>query len=168
MAVEREQLQPRFDKAKTVTGTRSQHRFVPESTKVVRMYRMTSDAFSTRAPVSTEAALEQVQQVKVNQLHEGDFIACVVSGSLTVGRVASIAADEEDIDINSLKLSRYTLTWPIIPVNIRVPVAHLLCHVNAEESGKVGENQLKINRETANLMKLKHTEFCNLNAQVNQ
>jgi hypothetical protein len=87
VAAHRSRIEHRLAAANTVPGTRSHHRFVPESNDVIRLYRLSTDTTYTRASVTQSPLENSVDFVDSEELREGVNIVCVVNGNWVLGQI---------------------------------------------------------------------------------
>jgi len=96
-------FEDRYSSAKTVSGTRSHHAFVPLSKSIIMMHRISSDTFGTTAVV-TDSYHSEPEEVGSDETHldpaayqPGQYIAAVYDQKWYIGVIRSDEA--EDIQV---------------------------------------------------------------------
>lgn len=120
-------LQERFESIKTISGTRSHHRFVPLSSATLNMYRLSCD------DLHTTVAISSVTDFTANELNItiGQYVAAVYDGQWYIGTITEKSAEHGDVLVNFMSRNSRTntLCWPARTDECAVVFQNLLCIV---------------------------------------
>ena len=141
------ELERRYALAKTITGTRSHHCFIPISKNKIRMKRISQDRIftdvSTGQQVDSErsetAEYLESEQSQADQLQNstffqpGKYIACIYDDDWFIGSIVERSDEHGDVYVKFMKRVNNILTWPSDQRQIPcwVPFQHIICCVSA-------------------------------------
>ena len=124
-----EKLQNRFEKGRTLPGTRSFHHFVPQSNSKIS-YKITSndDFFSGSFNFFNDNSF----QLEMKMITIGRFVSCVYDTFWWIGMVEYI--DETDGDLSIKFFHPYgpskSFYWPSRDDTCDVPINNILCLIS--------------------------------------
>ena len=122
-------LKPRLDAAKTIAGTRSHHSFVPVSSNVLQMRRISADLEGTSAKVASPTQPQQPFSFT-----PGQYVAAVYDRVWYLGSVIDVSHENEDVLINFMRARNpgttiHSFIWPPRRDECWVPFEHVLRNV---------------------------------------
>lgn len=111
--VHEKNLADRFESAKTISGTRQFHRFVPVSHSNLKVFKMSSQKESPKL-VSVSEILEESDESVEFKLSEHNFVCCLYDGNPYVGLVEEKSEEHGDVLINFMepKCPSEQYNWP--------------------------------------------------------
>ena len=142
-------LEQRYSAAKTITGTRSHHSFIPVSNVKMEMRRVSTDNIFTTVitgPI-TEEDNEDADLQNIEKFQPGGYVACIYDNQWYIGHIIEKNIVENDVFVNFMQQGRgNTFVWP--PENrvdkCWVPAQHILCSIEAPSMKHHGGRQYKI------------------------
>ena len=139
----------RMANAKTLTGSRSHHKFVPINDHDLRMFRLSADDSSTLINATKTQDLNipnSFTPVDPSKLNAGKFIAAVYDDAWYIGLIESVSTIHEDAMIKFMHRrpapDSNTFFWPNRDDCCNVPYNHILCCVPAPEMNFTGRQIL--------------------------
>lgn len=129
----RKNLEERFSKGKTITGTRSFHFFNPTTPDEITAKRTSLDLeISLRWNFTKETEISARQIVEPSLQN---YVACVYEGNWWIGLVSKINKDEGDYSILFMHPHgpSETFHWPGQQDECPVPPQHILCVIDTPE-----------------------------------
>lgn len=117
-------------KPQTVEGTRSFHNFVPIAPTVIGCKRLSNDEhFSLQFDL-------MVENIGVDSVIEGSYVACVLDNKWIPGYVASVRPNEREAQVLLLTETKVgkkkVYLWPDFNEPLDLPFAHVLQEINVE------------------------------------
>ncbi len=143
-------MEQRMKMASTIPGTRNNHRFVPVSTDMINMYRISAnpdeESGDNGTTDSVTGKVVQKMLLDKNDLRPGAYFAAVYDGNWYIGCIIEHSDEEGDVLINFMDFNKtkQTLIWPQKWDQCHVPFIHVLCSILHGSSGR----QYKIHAET--------------------
>ena len=122
----RKDLVSRYNKARTVPGTRSFHQFVPISSNSIGAKHVSEESEYSLV-FNFESAISPHQlQLKISQ-----FVVCLYDNLYWVGMITEIDDANEDVNINFMHnhLPTRSLKWPTRDDVCHVPRTHIICTI---------------------------------------
>lgn len=136
-------LEERYTEAKTVSGTRSHHSFIPVSSHTLEMRRISQDSiFNTVKTSSTQVSESEESRVGLRPVgvhpddyQPGQYIACMYDNEWFVANIVERSDEQEDVFVKFMKRVNTTLSWPAESRqhSCWVPFQHIICQINAPE-----------------------------------
>lgn len=116
-------LQERFDTAKTITGTRDNHSFIPLSPTEIKVSRVSND--NSYFISSAGRCMPQMD------IRPGQYIACIYDGHWWLGNVIQLSDQFEDAEIKFMHPHgpSASFKWPQKDDKCWVPFTHVLCMI---------------------------------------
>ena len=123
----REKMRERYEKAKTVPGTRSFHHFVPLSHSKIATKRLSEEKTYTLEFEFDHHATQTALEVTVSQ-----FVCCVYEQATWIGVVCEVDQENEDVLVKFLhpRFPSPSFHWPSRNDMCWVPNIHLLCNIS--------------------------------------
>ena len=124
-------LKNRFELAQTVKGTQQFHRYVPISTSMLQVYRLSNQSSPPDAvPISSRNP--QVEPPVQLEIAEQNFVCCLYDGSPWIGMVDEISEEFGDFHINFMHPRGPTkqFSWPSKVDHCWVAEEDILCIIN--------------------------------------
>lgn len=138
-------LEDRYDNAKTVTGTRSHHSFVPVSEVELQMRRVSEDEQFSAVFVGVEGS-KPVNEIDKDVYKPGTYVACMYDDDWFIGNIVECSEENQDVYIRFMRRSNLTLTWP--PDSRKeecwVPYVHLICPIQVPDVLGRGARQYRL------------------------
>ena len=166
-------LEDRYSSAKTVSGTRSHHAFVPLSKSIIVMRRISSDTFGTTAVV-TDSYHSEPEEVGSDETHldpaayqPGQYIAAVYDQTWYIGVIVDRSDEAEDIQVKFMTSTQrsgsYRLTWPRHDDICWIPFQHVICIVPAPQTFGSGARQYQLDDSMLKIVKAKFSSYAEQN-----
>jgi len=121
----KEMLAERFDTARTVPGTRSHHCFKPTSSTSMEISRVSVDEVATTVTINATPA------IMVHHYQAGQYVAVVHNQHWYLSNVVDVSQEHQDLTVIILqpKGPARSFKWPQRPIEMLIPVNHVLCPV---------------------------------------
>ena len=149
---ERENLQPRFMRAKTIPGTRSFHRFRPINNSGLEIMR-TSD----QETHSIRFDFENFNEKELPSVSIGNYIACIYDNNWWAGIIEQVFNEEGDTEVKLMHFNPRTKTfkWPGREDKCLIPFSNILCRINAPTASTASGRQYVLSPQDLSLIKQK-------------
>jgi hypothetical protein len=147
------ELKERFENLKTVPGTRSHHKFVPETINSLKIYRMSNDIEFTRV-----SFLKTKTASSLSDIREGCTVAVADNNSWQLG-VVKDCSDRTEICVALMVRENLKFTWPRKENILYYPYTSILSCVDDSKLKKSGNNSYIMIRGEARSINIKHDEF---------
>jgi len=125
----------RFDNAKTVTGTRNHHCYIPSHDKSLIVMRISGDDSSfvaqvLKRPLPAQAQTEPSFPIVTSiQCQPGNYIACMYDGKWWIGNIRDTSDEEGDVLVSFMHPfgPARSFHWPAREDTCWVPLQGILC-----------------------------------------
>jgi len=170
-------LEERYTTAKTVSGTRSHHAFVPMSKSIVMMRRISSDSFGTTVAVTDrydDGSDQEAEEVEIERqdptaFQPGQYVAALYDQKWYIGVIIDRSDEGEDIQVKFMASTQrsggYRLTWPRHDDVCWIPFQHVICTVPAPQAYGSGARQYQLDDLVVKTITAKFTAYAEKNFQ---
>lgn len=142
----RHSLKPRFDRAKTIPGTRSNHHYKPQSSTSMGFKRTSEDTEFQIINIASGVIETTHNQVTTSDLQLQSFVACKYDSFWWIGVVEDIDNDHNDAKIRFMHPHGPSMrfTWPSTADICWIPVANVIITITAPttRSGRIYDVEL--------------------------
>lgn len=137
------ELEKRYTSAKTVTGTRSHHSYIPIANGKLEMRRISEDVTFSIVSVRNSDETVETSATPGHEISEdfscyqpGQYVACVYDANWYVANIIERSDEHNDVYCHFMKRSNMTLSWPAENRQnppCWIPFQDIICRINAPE-----------------------------------
>ena len=132
-------LEERFQSAKALPGIRDNHCFVPQSSKKIKISRVSGDESGFTALVSKQqdetdqSNVDSRKPLSPNVFHIGNYVACIYDQNWWIGVITDNSEEYDDYKVKFMHPCGPTkyFIWPAIDDLTWVPKDHILQSITA-------------------------------------
>ena len=137
------QLDQRCELTKTVSGTRSNHSFIPDALSKLILQRISKYSFSRAFQFD-----KTTSEILINDIKVGNYYACIYDNEWCICIATDISFEKQDVHFRFMNKSQHnTFSWPRRRDFCRVLINHIFHSISSISVQGHGARNYKLNDE---------------------